>query len=53
MKDQTLSCSKCCKDPDNYREQLFCSLEIGVPKNRLVEVLNKLKELRGVEVEKV
>ena len=41
------------QDPDNYREQLFCSLEIGVPKNRLVEVLNKLKELRGVEVEKV
>jgi uncharacterized YigZ family protein len=29
--------------------QLFCSLEIGVPKNRLEEVLNKLKELRGVE----
>jgi uncharacterized YigZ family protein len=32
--------------------QLFCSLEIGVPKNRLEEVLNKLKELRGVEAEK-
>jgi uncharacterized YigZ family protein len=32
--------------------QLFCSLEIGVQKNRLEEVMNKLKELRGVEVEK-
>ena len=32
--------------------QLFCSLELGVPKNRLEEVLNKLKDLRGVEVEK-
>jgi len=32
--------------------QLFCSLEFGVPKNRLEEVLNKLKDLRGVEVEK-
>ncbi|MBK7560184.1 MAG: YigZ family protein [Chitinophagaceae bacterium] len=32
--------------------QLFCSLEIGVPKNRLEEVVNKLKDLRGVEVEK-
>lgn len=32
--------------------QLFCSLEIGVPKNRLDEVLFRLKDLRGVEVEK-
>ena len=33
--------------------QLFCSLEIGVPKNKLEEVLGKLKELRGVEVGKI
>jgi uncharacterized YigZ family protein len=32
--------------------QLFCSLEIGVPKNKLEEVLNKLKDLRGVEMVK-
>jgi uncharacterized YigZ family protein len=32
--------------------QLFCSLDIAVPKNRLVEVLNKLKDLRGVEMAK-
>lgn len=32
--------------------QLFYSLEIGVPKNKLKEVLNKLKDLRGVEIEK-
>jgi uncharacterized YigZ family protein len=32
--------------------QLFCSLELAVPKNKLEEVLNKLKDLRGVEVEK-
>lgn len=32
--------------------QLFCSIEIGVPKNRLDEVLFRLKELRGVEVER-
>ncbi len=32
--------------------QLFCSLDIGVPKNRLEEVLGKLKNLRGVEMEK-
>jgi uncharacterized YigZ family protein len=32
--------------------QLFCSMEIGVPKNRLEEVMNKLNDLRGVELEK-
>ncbi len=32
--------------------QLFCLLEMGVPKNRLEQVLNKLKDLRGVGVEK-
>ncbi|MGH2553661.1 MAG: IMPACT family protein [Chitinophagaceae bacterium] len=31
--------------------QLFCVLEIGVPKKKLEEVLEKLKDLRGVEVE--
>ena len=31
--------------------QLFCSLEIGVPRNRLEEILSKLKDLRGVEIE--
>ncbi|MBI5857008.1 MAG: YigZ family protein [Sphingobacteriales bacterium] len=33
--------------------QLFCFLEIAVPKNKLEEVLGKLKELRGVEIIKV
>ena len=32
--------------------QLFCLLETGVPKNRLAEVLFRLKELRTVEMEK-
>jgi uncharacterized YigZ family protein len=31
-------------------KQLFCSLEIGVPKNRVEEMLVKLKDLREVEV---
>lgn len=30
--------------------QLFCMMEIGVPKSRLEEVVNKLKDLRDVEV---
>lgn len=30
--------------------QLFCSLQIGVPKNNLQEVQNKLAELRDVEI---
>lgn len=33
--------------------QLFCSLEIGVPKNRLDEVLFRLNDLRAIEIEKV
>lgn len=32
---------------------LFCSLEIGIPKNRLDEVLYKLNNLRGIDVEKL
>ena len=32
---------------------LFCSLQIGIPKNRLDEVLYKLRDLRGVELEKL
>ncbi|HET9431027.1 MAG TPA: YigZ family protein [Chitinophagaceae bacterium] len=31
--------------------QLFCSMEIGIPRNRLEEVLYKLKDLRGVSIE--
>ncbi len=30
--------------------QLFCSIDAGIPKNRLNEVLFRLKELRGVEL---
>jgi uncharacterized YigZ family protein len=33
--------------------QLFCLLEIGVPKNKMEEVASKLGELRGVEREKL
>jgi uncharacterized YigZ family protein len=32
--------------------QLFCLMNIGVPKNRLEEVLYKLKEVRGTVLEK-
>ena len=35
------------------KTQLFCSVEMGVPKSRLEEVLFRLKDLRGVEVEKI
>lgn len=30
--------------------QLFCSMTIGIPRNRLEEVLFKLKEVRGLEM---
>ena len=32
---------------------LFCSLQLGIPKYRLDEVLYKLNELRAVEIEKL
>jgi len=32
---------------------LFCSLQIGIPKYRLDEVLYKLRDLRGIETEKI
>lgn len=32
---------------------LFCSLQIGIPRNRLDEVLFKLKDIRGVTIEKL
>ncbi len=34
-------------------DQLFCLLEIGVPKNKMEEMVSKLKDIRGVEVEKI
>lgn len=45
-------CTVLKQDPDKYREQLFCSLEIAISKEMLEEVLFKFNELRGVEVEK-
>lgn len=32
--------------------QLFCTMEVGVPKTFVSEVQNKLKDLRGVEVKR-
>ncbi|MEQ1678759.1 MAG: YigZ family protein [Chitinophagaceae bacterium] len=47
------ACVQLKQNPDSYRVQLFCILEMGVPKNKLDAVLTKLKDLRGVEVEKL
>ena len=33
--------------------QLFCNLTAGIPKNRLAEVLYRLKELQNVEIKKL
>jgi putative IMPACT (imprinted ancient) family translation regulator len=33
--------------------QLFCLLEVGAPKNRVEEMVGRLKELRDVEIEKI
>ena len=32
--------------------QLFCTMTIGIPQNRVEEVLFKLKEVRGLEIER-
>jgi uncharacterized YigZ family protein len=32
--------------------QLFCDLEIGIPKSKITEALYRIKEIRGVEVSK-
>jgi len=46
-----------CKQFDCVMEKqemnLFCSLQIGIPKYRLDEVLYKLKDIRGVEMERL
>ncbi len=33
--------------------QLFCVIKTGIPKNRLTEVLYKLGEIQGVDVQKL
>jgi uncharacterized protein (DUF111 family) len=33
--------------------QLFCMMTIGIPKNRMDEVLYRLKDMQNVTVEKV
>jgi uncharacterized YigZ family protein len=46
-----------CKQFDCVMEKqemnLFCSLQIGIPKYRLDEVLYKFKDIRGVEIERL
>ena len=35
----------------NQQNQLFCTMDIGVPKNREAEVLYKLKDLQHIEIQ--
>lgn len=37
----------------NQEMQLFCNMNIGVPVNRVDSILNRLKDMRGVEVGKI
>jgi hypothetical protein len=32
--------------------QLFCDLEVGIPRSRLDEVLHRLQDIRGLEIKK-
>lgn len=52
--NDVMTISKQCDCVVSHQEMnLFCSLKLGIPKNRLEEVLYKLSNLRGVEIEKV
>lgn len=37
----------------NQKMELFCVMDIGIPKNNLELLLLRLKEIRGVELEKI
>jgi putative IMPACT (imprinted ancient) family translation regulator len=52
--NEVMTISKQCDCVVSKQEMnLFCSLKLGIPKNRLEEVLYKLNNIRGVEAEKV
>ena len=37
----------------NQEMQLFCSMTVGIPVNRVEPILNRLQDIRNVEVEKI
>lgn len=53
MNDVMTACKQFDCAVEKQEMNLFCSLQIGIPKNRLDEVLYKLKDLRDVEIEKL
>lgn len=53
MNDVMMVCKQFDCEIMKQEMNLFCTLDIGIPKNRLEEVLYKLNELRGVELVKL
>ncbi len=53
MNDVMTICKQFDCQVQQHEMNLFCAFQIGIPKNRLDEVLFKLKELRSVELGKV
>ena len=37
----------------NQEMQLFCNITLGIPKSRLDEVMFRLKDIKGIEIEKI
>lgn len=37
----------------SQKAQLFCTIKAGIPANRLTEVLYQLKEMQGIDVQKI
>lgn len=52
MNDVMLIVKQCDCRVINQEMQLFCKVEVAIPKNRLEEVLFRVKEIQSLEIEK-
>ena len=50
MNDVMMIVKQCGCSVVGQENQLFCLLEVGIPKARLEEALHRLKDIRSVEV---
>ncbi|MDP9230827.1 MAG: YigZ family protein [Bacteroidota bacterium] len=53
MNDVMMIIKNACCPVITQEMQLFCFMQIGIPKNRLEEVLYKLGELKNIEIKKI
>lgn len=53
MNDVMMVVKQCNCNMLEQEMQLFCTISIGIPKNRLDEAMFRLKDIKGVEIEKL